>query len=56
MSFNRSRFAERDADRLGQTALDDALREALRGLIDDGTYLEILGRYGVEEVALTVRP
>ena len=42
--------------RLGLTALDEGLREALRGLIDNGRYLEILGLYGVEEVALTIRP
>ena len=42
--------------RLGLVALDGLLRDALRGIIDDGTYLQILARYGVQEVALTIRP
>ena len=40
----------------GLSVLDEALRGALRGMIDDGSYLDILARYGVEEVALTIRP
>lgn len=42
--------------RLALAELDGALREALRDIIDNGTYLEILSEYGVQEVALTIRP
>ncbi|MEO6351397.1 MAG: transporter substrate-binding domain-containing protein [Candidatus Limnocylindrales bacterium] len=41
---------------LGAATVDNDLRIALRALIDDGRYLEILNRYGVPDIALTDRP
>jgi ABC-type amino acid transport substrate-binding protein len=41
---------------LGLDDLDEALRAGLRTIIDNGSYLEILADYGVQEVALTIRP
>ncbi len=35
------------------TELRTALQKALQSLMDDGTYLKILSRYGVENIALT---
>lgn len=37
-------------------ALDDALRAALRAIIADGTYLQILDRYGAGDAELTITP
>lgn len=42
--------------RLDAVALDAALREALRAIIDSGEYLQILERYDAEGTALTIRP
>ncbi|MFG1944117.1 ABC transporter substrate-binding protein [Nonomuraea sp. NPDC048826] len=36
-----------------ETQLRDALQKALQALMDDGTYLEILTKYGVQNIALT---
>lgn len=41
---------------LGATGVDADVRAALRAIIDDGSYADILSRYGVPDVALTVRP
>ncbi|MER7366141.1 transporter substrate-binding domain-containing protein [Nonomuraea wenchangensis] len=35
------------------TELRTALQKALQALMDDGTYLKILSKYGVENIALT---
>lgn len=42
--------------RLDASALDTALRDALRALIADGQYLAILERYGAGGAALTITP
>ena len=42
--------------RLDSPVLDESLRAALRQLIDDGTYLQILESHGIQELALTIRP
>jgi polar amino acid transport system substrate-binding protein len=42
--------------RLGLTTLDASLRDALRSIIADGTYLATLQKYGVESVRLTIQP
>jgi ABC-type amino acid transport substrate-binding protein len=36
--------------------LDAGIRTALRAIIANGTYLEILERYGAEDAALTIVP
>jgi polar amino acid transport system substrate-binding protein len=41
---------------LGAVTVDTDIRAALRAIIDDGTYADILDRYGVPDVALTIRP
>ncbi|HEY7599649.1 MAG TPA: transporter substrate-binding domain-containing protein [Candidatus Limnocylindrales bacterium] len=41
---------------LGAATLDADVRAALRAIIDDGSYQDILERYGVPQVALTERP
>jgi polar amino acid transport system substrate-binding protein len=41
---------------LGATTVDSDIRAALRTIIEDGTYLEILNRYGVPDIALTELP
>lgn len=66
VAFDHPQFELSDADlprlrngighRLGAATLDDALRTALRTLIDNGTYDAILDRYGVGDVGLTDRP
>ncbi len=40
----------------GANTVDDEVRSALRAIIDDGTYADILSRYGVSDIALTDRP
>lgn len=42
--------------RLGKPALDAAIRVALRTILGNGTYQEILDRYGVPQVRLTELP
>ncbi|HUR16716.1 MAG TPA: transporter substrate-binding domain-containing protein [Candidatus Limnocylindrales bacterium] len=41
---------------LGAQTVDADVRSALRAIIDDGTYADILSRYGVPDIALTVWP